>query len=654
MRKFHNKDNNLAEYLFHEGTNYCSYEYLGSHIIDEYCVFRVWAPNAHDVYVTGTFNNWEKYTHKAYRITEGGIFECIVEGVKEFDSYKYIIITENGDELYKADPYGYHCETRPGTASRVYDLCGYEWNDKKWMENRKAPYNEAVSIYEMHLGSWRRYADGNTFSYEKIAEELIPYVKGMGFTHIELMPVSEYPYDKSWGYQVTGYYAPTSRYGTPKDFMKFIDLCHQNDIGVILDWVPAHFPKDAHGLYEFDGTYCYEYADPLKREHPDWGTRIFDYEKNEVKCFLISNACYWLDKYHIDGLRVDAVASMLYLNFSRENWLPNKYGGSENLEAIEFLKRTNTIIHSEFTGAITIAEESTTFKGVTAPVKEGGLGFDLKWNLGWMHDTLDYLKENPVHRKYHHNKMTFPSMFQFTEKFMLVYSHDEVVHGKSPMVGKMGSPYWDDKLATLRALYAYMWFWPGKKTLFMGDEIAQGHEWRYDESLEWSLLKYSQHRGVQAVVADAARLYLTDKKLAENDFNPIGFEWINADDGDNSVYSFLRFDSDGRTCYAIVSNFTPVERCGYRIGLPWHGQWHEVLNTDATCYSGDGRGNCGMIRATDEIHADGRPFGADIVVPPLSTLVFRRVLADDEDGTVLPKVSKSTDETSVEIKKTEK
>lgn len=650
-------------YLIGKGDDRKIYEHLGSHIRTINGVsgvaFAVWAPSARRVSVVGDFNEWDGRYHQMRALGKSGIWEIFIPSISAGAKYKYEILGAASETPFlKSDPYATEFEAPPHNSSIVSDLSGYEWGDADWLKQRaKTDWaKQPMSVYEVHLGSWKRVVEDGfrPLSYVEIGKQLAEYCNKMSFTHVEFMPLAEFPFEGSWGYQVTGFYAPTHRYGTPKEFMEMVDILHKAGIGVIMDWVPAHFPRDAFALASFDGTRLYEHEDPRLGENLDWGTLCFNYGRNEVSNFLLGSALAWFDRFHIDGLRFDAVASMLYLNFSRENWLPNKYGGSENLEAIEFLKRTNTIIHSEFTGAITIAEESTTFKGVTAPVKEGGLGFDLKWNLGWMHDTLDYLKENPVHRKYHHNKMTFPSMFQFTEKFMLVYSHDEVVHGKSPMVGKMGSPYWDDKLATLRALYAYMWFWPGKKTLFMGDEIAQGHEWRYDESLEWSLLKYSQHRGVQAVVADAARLYLTDKKLAENDFNPIGFEWINADDGDNSVYSFLRFDSDGRTCYAIVSNFTPVERCGYRIGLPWHGQWHEVLNTDATCYSGGGRGNCGMIRATDEIHADGRPFGADIVVPPLSTLVFRRVLVDDEDGTVLPKVSKSADETSVEIKKTEK
>ena len=421
---------------------------------------------------------------------------------------------------------------------------------------------------------------------------------------------------------MTGFYAPTHRYGSPREFMEMVDVLHQNGIGVIMDWVPAHFPRDAFALAGFDGSCLYEHEDPRLGANPDWGTLCFNYGRKEVANFLLGSALAWLDRFHIDGLRFDAVASMLYLNFSRDNWIPNKYGGSENLDAIDFLKHVNSVIHSDYPGTITIAEESTTFAGVTKPVGEGGLGFDFKWNLGWMHDTLDYLKEDPINRKYHHNKMTFPSMFQFTEKFMLVYSHDEVVHGKSPMVGKMGSGYWDDKIATLRALYAYMWMWPGKKTLFMGDEIAQGHEWRYDESLEWSLLKYIQHEGVRESVRDVAKLYLSDAELAENDFNSIGFEWINADDGDNSVFSFLRFTSDGKRCYATVSNFTPVEQRAYRLGLPCGGVWKEVLNTDAKTYGGGGRGNMGKVEAVAEKAANRRPFGCDMVVPPLSTVVL--------------------------------
>ena len=618
MRKFHNEDNNLAEYLFHEGTNYCTYDYLGSHLIDDYCVFRVWAPNASDVYVTGDFNNWEKYTHKAYRITNGGIYECIVQGVKEFDSYKYIIVSSDGTEIFKADPYAFHSETRPGTASRVYNIDGFGWTDKKWMEERHAPYNEPVSIYEMHLGSWRRYEDGNTFSYDKIADELIPYVKEMGFTHVELMPVSEYPYDKSWGYQVTGYYSPTSRYGTPKDFMKFIDRCHSEGIGVILDWVPAHFPKDSHGLYEFDGSYCYEYSDPLKREHPDWGTRIFDYGKNEVKCFLISNACYWLDKYHIDGLRVDAVASMLYLDYGKKSgeWRPNKYGGNGNIEAKEFLQSLNTRVFSAFRGIMMIAEESTAWPMITYPVADGGLGFNYKWNMGWMNDSLVYMKQDPFFRKGVHNNLTFSLTYAFSENFILPLSHDEVVHGKASLVSKMPGEY-EDKFANLRAYLGYMYAHPGKKLLFMGAELGQFIEWNEEQELDWNLLEFDAHIKHKKFVEDLNCIYKKYSPLWELDTTWDGFDWAALDDDNNNIISFFRKDKNGNSILA-VSNFSSVAQKNYKIGVPAKGVYEEVFTTDSKIYGGGGVTNGKVRTKAGKMHGNEQYLSLEI--PAFSTM----------------------------------
>lgn len=618
-------------YLFGLGDDRKVYEHLGSHLreIDgvKGTAFAVWAPTARRVSVVGDFNEWDGRYFPMRPLETSGVWEIFIPGVGEGAKYKYEILAANNDTPFlKSDPYAVRFEPPPHNSSVVCDISGYGWSDEKWIKNRmKTDWaKKPVSVYEVHLGSWKRVPEDGfrPLSYAEIGRQLAEYCVQMNFTHVEFMPLTEYPFDGSWGYQVTGFYAPTHRYGSPREFMEMVDVLHQNGIGVIMDWVPAHFPRDAFALAGFDGSCLYEHEDPRLGANPDWGTLCFNYGRKEVANFLLGSALAWLDRFHIDGLRFDAVASMLYLNFSRDNWIPNKYGGSENLDAIDFLKHVNSVIHSDYPGTITIAEESTTFAGVTKPVGEGGLGFDFKWNLGWMHDTLDYLKEDPINRKYHHNKMTFPSMFQFTEKFMLVYSHDEVVHGKSPMVGKMGSGYWDDKIATLRALYAYMWMWPGKKTLFMGDEIAQGHEWRYDESLEWSLLKYIQHEGVRESVRDVAKLYLSDAELAENDFNSIGFEWINADDGDNSVFSFLRFTSDGKRCYATVSNFTPVEQRAYRLGLPCGGVWKEVLNTDAKTYGGGGRGNMGKVEAVAEKAANRRPFGCDMVVPPLSTVVL--------------------------------
>lgn len=618
-------------YLFGLGDDRKVYEHLGSHLreIDgvKGTTFAVWAPTARRVSVVGDFDEWDGRYFPMRPLETSGVWEIFIPGVGEGAKYKYEILAANNDTPFlKSDPYAVRFEPPPHNSSVVCDISGYGWSDEKWIKSRmKTDWaKKPVSVYEVHLGSWKRVPEDGfrPLSYAEIGRQLAEYCVQMNFTHVEFMPLTEYPFDGSWGYQVTGFYAPTHRYGSPREFMEMVDALHQNGIGVIMDWVPAHFPRDAFALAGFDGSCLYEHEDPRLGANPDWGTLCFNYGRKEVANFLLGSALAWLDRFHIDGLRFDAVASMLYLNFSRDNWIPNKYGGSENLDAIDFLKHVNSVIHSDYPGTITIAEESTTFAGVTKPVGEGGLGFDFKWNLGWMHDTLDYLKEDPINRKYHHNKMTFPSMFQFTEKFMLVYSHDEVVHGKSPMVGKMGSGYWDDKIATLRALYAYMWMWPGKKTLFMGDEIAQGHEWRYDESLEWSLLKYIQHEGVRESVRDVAKLYLSDAELAENDFNSIGFEWINADDGDNSVFSFLRFTSDGKRCYATVSNFTPVEQRAYRLGLPCGGVWKEVLNTDAKTYGGGGRGNMGKVEAVAEKAANRRPFGCDMVVPPLSTVVL--------------------------------
>ena len=620
MKNLQNKDNNMAEYLFHEGTNYCSYEYLGSHLCDGYCVFRVWAPNAEKVYVTGDFNNWEKYENEAHRITEGGIFECIVKGVSEFDAYKYIIVTNDGTELYKADPYAFHSETRPGTASRVYNLEGYKWKDEKWMKSRHTPYNEPVSIYEMHLGSWRRYADGNTFNYEKIADELIPYVKEMGYTHIELMPVMEYPYDKSWGYQVTGYFAPTSRYGTPKEFMEFIDRCHAEGIGVILDWVPAHFPKDAHGLYEFDGGYCYEYEDPLKREHPDWGTRIFDYAKNEVRCFLISNACYWFSKYHVDGLRVDAVASMLYLDYGKKSgeWRPNKYGGNGNIEAKEFLQQLNTRVFSEFEGIMMIAEESTAWPMITYPVSEGGLGFNYKWNMGWMNDSLVYMKQDPFFRKGVHNNLTFSLTYAFSENFILPLSHDEVVHGKASLISKMPGEY-EDKFANLRAYLGYMFAHPGKKLLFMGAEIGQFIEWNEEQELDWNLLEYDSHKKHKDFVRELNEVYKKYKPLWELDTTWDGFDWASLDDDNNNIISFFRKDKDGDMILA-VSNFSSVTQENYKIGVPLRGVYEEVFSSDRREYGGQGIENGKIRTKLGKLH--GREQYLTLKIPAFSTLYF--------------------------------
>ncbi len=620
MKNMQCKDDSLAQYLFHEGTNYTAYNYLGSHLDGNLCTFRVWAPNAKSVYVTGSFNNWEKYEHQAYRITGGGIFECVIKGVSEYDSYKYIIVTNDAQELFKADPYGCHSEERPGTASKVYDLDGFCWTDDAWMKNRKAPYNEAVSIYEMHLGSWRKYSDGNAFSYEKTAEELIPYIKKMGFTHIELMPVSEYPYDKSWGYQVTGYFAPTSRYGTPKDLMQFIDLCHKNGIGVILDWVPAHFPKDAHGLYEFDGSYCYEYADPLKREHPDWGTRIFDYGKNEVRCFLISSACYWLDKYHIDGLRVDAVASMLYLDYGKKDgeWRANQYGGNGNIEAKEFLQKLNTRVFETFPGVMMIAEESTAWPMVTYPVSEGGLGFNFKWNMGWMNDSLVYMKQDPFFRKGVHNNLTFSLTYAFSENFILPLSHDEVVHGKASLLSKMPGCY-HDKFANLRAYLGYMFAHPGKKLLFMGSELGQFIEWNEEAELDWNLLSFDAHKMQQDFVEALNHVYIKRAPLWELDTSWDGFDWAALDDDNNNIISFFRKDKKGNMILC-VSNFSSVTQTDYKIGVPKKGVYEEIFSTDEKRFGGSGVQNGKVHAKNGKMH--GKNQYISLCIAAFSTLYF--------------------------------
>ena len=612
-------DTTLSEYLFHEGTNYKSYDFLGAHLRDGVCVFRVWAPNAKKVFVVGDFNSWER-KDEAYQKTENGVFECVIQGTRAFEKYKYLIITKDGKEFYKTDPYGVHFETRPNTASKIYDIEEFSWTDSEWMTNRKCPYKQAVSIYEVSLGAWRKYPDGNAYSYIKLAEELVPYVKEMGFTHIELLPVSEYPYDKSWGYQVTGYFAPTSRYGTPKDFMHFINTCHKNGIGVILDWVPAHFPKDEHGLYEFDGTCLYEYADPLKREHPEWGTRIFDFGKNEVQSFLISNACFWFDKYHADGLRVDAVASMLYLDYGKKagEWRANRYGGNENLEAVSFLQKLNKAVFSSFSGIMMIAEESTAWPRVTHPVDMGGLGFNFKWNMGWMNDSLSYMQKDPLFRKGVHNNLTFSLTYAFSENFILPLSHDEVVHGKASLLSKMPGIY-EDKFANLRAYLAYMFAHPGKKLLFMGSEFGQFIEWNEEKELDWCLLPYPAHKKMQLFVSRLNHIYKTMPPFWEEDASWDGFDWAALDDSNNNIISFFRIDKSGNKILS-VSNFSNVLQKDYKIGVPQKGVYTEVLSTDDVHFGGRGVTNGCVSAKKGEMH--GRKQYISIKIPPLSTLFF--------------------------------
>lgn len=618
-------------FLIGKGDEHRIYDKLGSHVREEGGVrgtsFCVWAPTARRVSLVGDFNEWDGRYHQMRMLGSSGIWEIFVPGIVPGAKYKYEILPASSETPFlKTDPYAVRFEPSPHNAAIVCDLSGYKWGDSEWMKAReKADWDaRPMSVYEVHLGSWkRRPEDGfRPLHYGEIADELIAYCREMNFTHVEFLPLSEYPFEGSWGYQVTGFYAPTQRYGTPQQFMEMVDKFHRAGIGVIIDWVPAHFPRDFFALARFDGSCLYEHSDPRQGEQKDWGTLVFNYGRHEVRNFLIGSALAWMDRFHIDGLRVDAVASMLYLDYSRApgEWIPNKFGGNENLEAIDFIKKTNSLVKKYFPGTVMIAEESTAFPGVTKPVEEGGLGFDFKWNMGWMHDTLAYMREDPINRKFHHGQLTFPAMYQFSEKFVLVYSHDEVVHGKGSMVNKMGGAYWGDKIANLRALYAYMWMWPGKKTLFMGSEFGQSREWKYDESLDWHFLEYPEHAGIRRVVSDAAGIYGGDPGLGAGDFDPAAFSWINCCDGDNSVISFLRFA--GKNVYAVVCNFTPVKREGYRIGLPFSGVWEEILNTDSEIYGGGGEGNMGRA-AAEETPCNGFPCSASLLLPPMSTIVFR-------------------------------
>ncbi len=603
-----------------------AYQYMGAHIEESaeggLCtVFRVWAPRAAKVSVFGDFCDW--IPEHAYGMTrrDDGIWEAHLPELAQYTKYKFRIETADGRVFDKSDPYGFHMETRPATASRIYSLEGYEWQDEEWMQKRheSAPYSGPVNIYEVHAGSWRRYRDGNYFSYTKLAEELIPYVKEMGYTHIEFMPLAEYPYDGSWGYQITGYYAPTSRFGTPKDFMNFVDQAHCAGIGVILDWVPAHFPKDASGLANFDGEALYEYTDSRKGEHFQWGTKVFDYSKPQVKDFLISNAMYWLDIYHVDGLRVDAVASMLYLDYGRQNgqWLANEYGGNGNLEAVSFLQELNTTVFASYPGILMIAEESTAWPKVSQPVYDGGLGFNFKWNMGWMNDVLHYISEDPYFRKDYHNQLTFSMTYAFSENYILPLSHDEVVHGKASLLSKNPGTY-EMKFRGLRALYGYMMGHPGKKLLFMGGELGQFIEWDYQHELDWCLLEYDAHRQMQKFVKDLNHLYLAKPAFYEHDDSWEGFRWITCDDNTNNILAFVRRDKAGHEVICLM-NFAPVTRMKYRIGIPTPGSYREILNSDAICYGGTGITNGdGLI--TEELPFHGFAHSLSLTVPPMSCL----------------------------------
>ncbi len=617
-------------YLFAEGNHLRVYEKLGSHPMEvegqRGVHFAVWAPNAEEISVIGSFNNWNPEAHKMTPVGSSGIWTIFVPGASEGDLYKYHIKSRvNGIIRVKTDPYGFFFEDRPKTATIVYDIDKYNWNDSEWMEaRRKANYlQKPVSIYEVHLGSWMRKRNGEFLSYRELADRLIPYVVDMGFTHIELLPVTEHPLDESWGYQCTGYFAPTSRYGTPEDFMYFVDQCHQAGIGVILDWVPGHFPRDDYALRFFDGTHLYEHEDPRRAEHKDWGTLIFNYSRNEVRNFLLSSAFFWLDRYHIDGLRVDAVASMLYLDYSKKEgeWVPNIYGGKENLEAIDFLKRFNEVMHLYWPGAVTIAEESTAWPGVSRPTYLGGLGFTMKWNMGWMHDILEYFSKDPIFRKYHHSNLTFSLLYAFTENFVLPLSHDEVVHGKRSLLDKMPGDIWQ-KFANLRALYGYMFGHPGKKLLFMGGEFGQWSEWNCNSSLQWDLLQSEFHRKLQRYVKDLNCLYRTEPSLFEVDFEHQGFEWIDFSDAEQSIIAFMRKARNPDNFLIFVCNFTPIPRYRYIIGVPEPGFYKEILNSDSEIYGGSNMGNLGGVNAKlNPIH--GKPYSLELTLPPLSVLIFK-------------------------------
>jgi 1,4-alpha-glucan branching enzyme len=618
-------------YLFNQGRHYRLYNKLGAHLVNtdsgEGVVFAVWAPNARKVSVIGDFNGWDINSHPLEQRGNSGVWEGFIPGVRKGSLYKYHIESNYNDyKVDKADPFAFYAENPPGTASIVWNL-DYNWSDQSWLfkRNNANSLKSPISIYEVHLGSWKRVPEENhrPLTYREIAPKLAEYVSRMGFTHVEFLPVMEHPFSGSWGYQITGYFAPTSRFGTPQDFMYLIDYLHRYGIGVILDWVPSHFPKDEHGLCFFDGTHLYEHADYRKGYHPDWDSYIFNYGRNEVESFLVSSALFWLDKYHVDALRVDGVASMLYLDYSRKpgEWIPNQYGGKENLEALAFLKRLNEEIYHNYPDVQTIAEESTAWPMVSRPTYVGGLGFGMKWDMGWMHDTLFYMSKDPIYRKYHHNNLTFRMLYAFSENFVLPLSHDEVVHGKGSLIGKMPG---DDfqKFANLRLLLGYMYSQPGKKLLFMGGEFGQWREWNHDESLDWHLLNYAPHSGLQKWVEDLNRLYRTEKALYELDFDPAGFRWIDCNDVENSTLSYLRLGHLPDEVILVVLNFTPVPRFNYIIGVPYGGEWKEILNSDAVDYGGTGYGNLGSVIA-EPSPSHNLPFSLKLTLPPLGVLFFK-------------------------------
>ncbi|MDD7331380.1 1,4-alpha-glucan branching protein GlgB [Eubacterium sp.] len=618
----------LPVYLFNNGTNYKAYKFFGNHKINkDKFAFRVWAPNATAVSVVGDFNSWDNNANKC-KLVAPGIWEAIVKGVNIYDCYKYAVTSPTGVVHLKADPYAVHQETRPGTGSKVYELHNYSWGDEAW-QKKKENQNilaQPINIYEVHFGSWKRHDDGNFLTYREMAEQLVPYVKDMGYTHIEMLPIMEYPYDGSWGYQVTGYFAATSRYGLPEDLMYFVDCCHKAGIGVILDWVPAHFPKDAFGLYEFDGTCCYEYSDMKKGEHKEWGTRVFDYSKNEVKSFLISSAEYWIDEFHFDGIRVDAVASMLYLDYCRKDgeWTPNKNGGRENLEAVEFFKQLNSTILSNHPGSMMIAEESTAWPMITMPPDKGGLGFNFKWNMGWMNDMLRYTSMDPLFRKGNHNCITFSFFYAFSENFILPISHDEVVHGKASLLNKMPGEY-DMKFDGMRLFLAYMMAHPGKKLLFMGSEFGQFIEWNYKQGLDWLLLDYDKHRQLQGFTRELNNFYNEHSELWEIDYSWEGFQWISSEDNCNSVIAFRRINSKGEEIIAVF-NWTPNNFSSYKIGVPEKGTYKVLLDTSLAKYGGDkSRKDNAYKTKAQPIH--GYEQNIDLKLHGLSALFLQKVKA---------------------------
>ncbi len=628
------KDKQVPVYLFHQGTNYQAYKMMGAHFTqDDTVEFITWAPHAKAVSVVGDFNQWDGERNPMVPLSEEGLWQCIISGVKEFDSYKFLITTPEGDKLYKSDPYAFHTETRPGNASKVYDLQAYKWKDAAWLRKRAMSdlHSGPVNIYEVHLGSWRTYEDGNPFSYRKMAEELVPYVKEMGYTHIELMPVTEYPFDGSWGYQVTGYFAPTSRYGTPKEFMDFVDACHREGIGVIMDWVPAHFPKDENGLYRFDGGWCYEYQDERKREHYEWGTCAFDYGRCEVQSFLISSAMFWVDLYHIDGIRVDAVASMLYLDYGRQDgrWAPNENGGKENLEAVSLLRKLNAAVLTQFPQTAMIAEESTAWPLVTRPDYVGGLGFNFKWNMGWMNDVLCYMSMDPYFRSFNHDKLTFSMFYAFSENFVIPISHDEVVHGKCSLINKMPGDY-EQKFAGVRAFLGYMMSYPGKKLLFMGSEFGQFIEWDYQKQLDWMLLDYESHRQLKDYVRDLNRFYQKTPALWQVEDSWDGYQWLNADDNTHNLISYRRIDEAGNQI-VVLCNFAPVEWKAYRVGVPAASGYNVVFTSDSLRYGGTGTLNGRMIPCRKK-ECNGYQQSITLTIPPLCTVYLKPKFKDQNTG----------------------